>query len=69
VSLVAFQKGKVEVIATEFDQNLGGRNIDMMLAQRFAAEFQKKHNIDVCRGSEGNDQADVGRREGTSIFL
>jgi hypothetical protein len=41
----------------------------MMLAQRFAAEFQKKHNIDVCRGSEGNDQADVGRREGTSIFL
>jgi len=47
VSLVAFQKGKLEVIATEFDQNLGGRNIDMMLAQRFAAEFQKKHNVDV----------------------
>lgn len=47
VSLVAFQKGKLEVIGTEYDRNLGGRNIDMALAQRFAEDFNKKYNQDV----------------------
>ena len=47
VSIVAFQKGKLEVIATEFDRNLGGRNVDLLLAEKFGGEYNAKHGVNV----------------------
>jgi len=47
VSVVEFLKGKLRVIATEYDRNLGGRDFDKLLVNHFAEEFKGKFKIDV----------------------
>ncbi|KAK9833522.1 hypothetical protein WJX81_001116 [Elliptochloris bilobata] len=47
VSIVAFKKGQLRVLAHAWDRNLGGRNFDAVLFDYFAAEFQAKHKLDV----------------------
>jgi len=47
VSIVEFLKGKLKVISTAYDQDLGGRNFDLLLAEHFAKEFQTKFKIDA----------------------
>jgi len=47
VSIVEFLKGKLKVVSTAYDQNLGGRNFDLLLADHFAKEFQTKFKIDA----------------------
>jgi len=47
VGIVAFQRGKLRVLSTAFDRAFGGRNFDRVLADHFAAVFQKKYKIDV----------------------
>ena len=47
VSIVGFVKGKLTVLATASDRQLGGRDFDMLLAKRFAAEWKEKHGIDA----------------------
>ncbi|XP_033195781.1 heat shock protein 70Cb isoform X1 [Bombus vancouverensis nearcticus] len=46
VSICAFHKGKLKMIASTFDSQLGGRNIDSILAEHFCKEFQSRYNID-----------------------
>lgn len=40
VSIVAFQKGKLTVKAASYDKHLGGRDLDALLVDHFAAEFK-----------------------------
>jgi len=47
VAIVEFLKGKMKVISTAYDQNLGGKNFDLLLAEHFAKEFQTKFKIDA----------------------
>lgn len=47
VSIVAFIKGKLTIISTACDRRLGGRDFDMLLARKFAAEWKEKHGIDA----------------------
>lgn len=47
VSVVGFNKGKLQVKSTTYDRHLGGRDIDHALVQYFAAQFQTKYKIDV----------------------
>ena len=47
VSIVAFVKGKLTVLATACDRHVGGRDFDMILANHFAAEWKEKHKIDA----------------------
>ena len=47
VSIVAFKKGQLRVLAHSWDRNLGGRDFDAVLFDHFAAEFQAKHKLDV----------------------
>lgn len=47
VSAVAFNKGKLRMIATTADPNLGGRDFDHMLADHFCREFQSKYKIEA----------------------
>ena len=47
VSIVAFKKGQLRVLAHSWDRNLGGRDFDAALFDHFAAEFQAKHKLDV----------------------
>lgn len=47
VSICAFNKGKLKVLATAFDPILGGRNFDEMLVNHFCEEFSKKYKLDV----------------------
>lgn len=47
VSVVAYNKGKLQVKSTTYDRHLGGRDIDYALVQYFAAQFQTKYRIDV----------------------
>ncbi|KAF8544832.1 heat shock protein 70 family, partial [Trichophaea hybrida] len=47
VSIVAFKKGELTVLATAFDRHLGGRNIDKALIDHFAGVFKDKYKIDI----------------------
>lgn len=43
----AFNKGKLRMIATASDPNLGGRDIDLVLANYFCKDFQARYKIDA----------------------
>nr|XP_006631871.1 PREDICTED: heat shock 70 kDa protein 4 [Lepisosteus oculatus] len=47
VSVCAFNKGKLKVLATAFDVNLGGKDFDEILVNYFCEEFAKKYKLDV----------------------
>ncbi|CAK9019647.1 97 kDa heat shock protein (Heat shock protein 110) [Durusdinium trenchii] len=43
VTIAAFVQGKLQIVASACDANLGGRDLDWALAKHFAAEFEAKH--------------------------
>ena len=43
VTIASYIQGKVNIVANTFDSNLGGRNIDLIIAQHFSNEFQMKN--------------------------
>ncbi|KAM4727422.1 heat shock 70 kDa protein 4a isoform 2-T2 [Anableps anableps] len=47
VSICAFNKGKLKILATAFDSDLGGKDFDDMLVNHFCEEFAKKYKLDV----------------------
>uniref|UniRef100_H3APY0 Heat shock 70 kDa protein 4 n=1 Tax=Latimeria chalumnae TaxID=7897 RepID=H3APY0_LATCH len=47
VSVCAFNKGKLKVLASAYDPCLGGRNFDEILVKHFCEEFSKKYKLDV----------------------
>ncbi|KAL8207024.1 UNVERIFIED_CONTAM: Heat shock 70 kDa protein 4L, partial [Gekko kuhli] len=47
VSICAFNKGKLKVLATTFDPFLGGRNFDEALVDYFCEEFRAKYKLNV----------------------
>uniref|UniRef100_A0A8C7XD35 Heat shock protein family A (Hsp70) member 4 n=1 Tax=Oryzias sinensis TaxID=183150 RepID=A0A8C7XD35_9TELE len=47
VSVCAFNKGKLKILATAFDSDLGGKDFDDILANHFCEEFAKKYKLDV----------------------
>ncbi|XP_010007215.1 PREDICTED: heat shock 70 kDa protein 4L isoform X2 [Chaetura pelagica] len=47
VSICAFNKGKLKVLATTFDPYLGGRNFDEALVDYFSEEFRTKYRLNV----------------------
>ncbi|KAF7697422.1 hypothetical protein HF521_005840 [Silurus meridionalis] len=47
VSACAFNKGKLKVLASAFDSELGGKDFDEILVQHFCTEFAKKYKLDV----------------------
>uniref|UniRef100_A0A452VDB8 Heat shock protein family A (Hsp70) member 4 like n=1 Tax=Ursus maritimus TaxID=29073 RepID=A0A452VDB8_URSMA len=51
VSVCAFNKGKLKVLATTFDPYLGGRNFDEALVDYFCEEFKTKYKINVKENS------------------
>ncbi|XP_076014646.1 heat shock 70 kDa protein 4L [Genypterus blacodes] len=47
VSITAFNKGKLKVLATAYDMNLGGRNFDEALVEYFCEDFKAKYRLNV----------------------
>lgn len=47
VSACAFNKGKLRMLATASAPDLGGRDIDLTLADYFCKEFQEKYKINA----------------------
>ncbi|KAM9846541.1 heat shock 70 kDa protein 4a isoform 2-T2 [Aulostomus maculatus] len=47
VSVCAFNKGKLKILATAFDSELGGKDFDDILVSHFCGEFAKKYKLDV----------------------
>ncbi|XP_011304595.1 97 kDa heat shock protein isoform X2 [Fopius arisanus] len=47
VSIAAFHKGKLKMLASTADPNLGGRDIDTILANQFCKDFQARYKIDA----------------------
>ncbi|RZC33323.1 heat shock 70 kDa protein 4 [Asbolus verrucosus] len=47
VFVCAFNKDKLRMIATASDPNLGGRDVNFILAEHFCKEFQSKYKIDA----------------------
>ncbi len=46
-SAVAFNKGKLRMLATTFDNNLGGRDFDRVLLDYFQKDFLARYKLDV----------------------
>uniref|UniRef100_A0A3P8WB92 Heat shock protein 4b n=1 Tax=Cynoglossus semilaevis TaxID=244447 RepID=A0A3P8WB92_CYNSE len=46
-SVCAFNKGKLKVLATACDPELGGKDFDEVLVNHFCEEFGKKYTLDV----------------------
>lgn len=46
VSACAFNKGKLKMLASASDPQLGGRDIDLILAEHFSNDFQARYRID-----------------------
>ncbi|KAK2873149.1 hypothetical protein QQF64_017105 [Cirrhinus molitorella] len=47
VSVCAFNKGKLKVLGSAFDPELGGKDFDEVLVKYFCEEFAKKYKLDV----------------------
>ncbi|KAK2826920.1 hypothetical protein Q7C36_017846 [Tachysurus vachellii] len=47
VSACAFNKGKLKVLASAFDSELGGKDFDEKLVQYFCNDFAQKYKLDV----------------------
>ncbi|XP_043288353.1 heat shock protein 105 kDa isoform X2 [Venturia canescens] len=47
VSVCAFHKGKLKMLASAADSNLGGRDIDIILADHFCKDFLARYKIDA----------------------
>ena len=47
VSAVSFNKGKLRVLATVFDNNLGGRDFDKVLMDHFQQDFKTRYKLDT----------------------
>eukprot|EP00178_Gracilaria_changii_P025564 TRINITY_DN78741_c0_g1_i1.p1 TRINITY_DN78741_c0_g1~~TRINITY_DN78741_c0_g1_i1.p1 ORF type:complete len:880 (-),score=178.32 TRINITY_DN78741_c0_g1_i1:445-3084(-) len=47
VSITAFTRSRCDVLAVATDSSLGGRDLDDILVQKFAAEFKTNYSIDV----------------------
>ncbi|XP_073680216.1 heat shock 70 kDa protein 4a [Garra rufa] len=47
VSVCAFNKGKLKVLGSAFDPELGGKDFDEVLVNYFCEEFAKKYKLDV----------------------
>uniref|UniRef100_A0A3Q3FM74 Heat shock protein 4a n=1 Tax=Kryptolebias marmoratus TaxID=37003 RepID=A0A3Q3FM74_KRYMA len=47
VSVCAFNKGKLKILATAFDSDLGGKDFDDILVNHFCQEFAKNYKLDV----------------------
>ncbi|XP_041653654.1 heat shock 70 kDa protein 4b [Cheilinus undulatus] len=46
-SVCAFNKGKLKILSTACDPELGGKDFDEMLVKHFCEEFAKKYKLDV----------------------
>lgn len=46
VSICAFNRGKLKMVSSAWDQ-IGGRNIDVKMAEVFADQFQKKYRVNA----------------------
>lgn len=47
VSVCAFNKGKLKILASAFDSDLGGKDFDEILVNHFTEEFKTKYKIDA----------------------
>lgn len=46
-SVVHFHKGKLRMIASTYDSNLGGRDFDKVLMDYFQKDFKARYNVDA----------------------
>ncbi|KAI4387027.1 hypothetical protein MLD38_004893 [Melastoma candidum] len=54
VCIAGFKKGQLKVLAHTYDRNLGGRDFDEVLFQRFAAKFKEQYKIDVYENARAS---------------
>ena len=47
-SAVSFNKGKLRMLATSYDNNLGGRDFDRVLYEFFCKDFLARYKLDVA---------------------
>ena len=47
VTIGSFTKGKLVILGTSSDRNLGGRDFDQALTEHFIREFDKKYKLDI----------------------
>ncbi|KAK9741008.1 hypothetical protein RND81_03G075400 [Saponaria officinalis] len=51
VSLLAIEKGRIEVKAVSGDTQLGGANFDNRMVREFVTEFEQQHNKDISNNA------------------
>lgn len=60
VSVVAFNKGTLEVKGAAYNRHLGGRNLDKVLSDHFVNEFKDKYKIDVYSNAKATFRLAAG---------
>ncbi|KAH7106352.1 heat shock protein 70 [Auriculariales sp. MPI-PUGE-AT-0066] len=60
VAVIAFSKGKFNVLSTAYERHLGGRDFDYALVQHFAEEFKGKYKIDVLSNPKATFRLQAG---------
>jgi len=52
VAIVSFVKGKMKIMGTACDPNLGGRDYDQVLVKHYSEEFKSKYKIDIASNAK-----------------
>lgn len=47
ITIASFLQGRIKILRQHSDRNLGARNMDLLLFEVFAQEFQKKFGLNL----------------------
>lgn len=68
VAIASFVKGKVTILGTACDRNLGGRDFDQAITEHFITEFDKKYKMDINSSAKAIFRLRVGAEKVKKIL-
>lgn len=68
VAIASFVKGKLTVLGTACDRNLGGRDFDQAIVEHYIKEFDKKYKLDIKSSAKAIFRLRVGAEKVKKIL-
>ena len=68
VAVASFVKGKLTILGTSCDRNLGGRDFDQALVEHYIKEFDKKYKLDIKSSAKAVFRLRVGAEKVKKIL-
>ncbi|KAJ2998035.1 adenyl-nucleotide exchange factor sse1 [Globomyces sp. JEL0801] len=60
VTVVSFVKGKLTILGTAYDRNLGGRDFDQVITEHFIKEFNAKYKLKIHENAKATFRLRAG---------